>query len=141
MPMRIRTSIGSVSGPTRLTLSGRSVIAPWYFVAGCRSCMRLKQRRNVLLPQPEGPISAVTWFSAIGRSMFFSAWLVPYQKLSFSAAALGGFARVALRSSNAMATDGVSAFWALVSPCIGAACFCLVTTWSRSRSVAMALTS
>ena len=89
MPMRIRTSIGSVSGPTRLTLSGRSVMAPWYFVAGCRSCIRLKQRRNVLLPQPDGPISAVTWFSAIGMLMSFSAWLVPYQKLSFSAARLG----------------------------------------------------
>ena len=55
--------------------------------------MRLKQRRNVLLPQPDGPISAVTWFSGITRLMFFSAWFVPYQKSSFSAMALAEFAR------------------------------------------------
>ncbi len=51
--------------------------------------MRLKQRRNVLLPQPDGPISAVTWFSGIVRLMFLSAWFVPYQKSSFSAMAFG----------------------------------------------------
>ncbi len=27
-----------------------------------RSFMRLKQRMNVLLPHPEGPMNAVTWF-------------------------------------------------------------------------------
>ena len=64
--------------------------------------MRLKQRRNVLLPQPDGPISAVTWFSGMTRLMFLSAWLVPYQKSSFSAMALGAFALDALRSSIAM---------------------------------------
>ena len=35
--------------------------------------MRLKQRRNVLLPQPEGPISAVTCFSRISMLRFLSA--------------------------------------------------------------------
>jgi hypothetical protein len=29
--------------------------------------MRLKQRRKVDLPQPEGPISAVTWFFSTGK--------------------------------------------------------------------------
>ena len=29
---------------------------------GIRSFMRLKQRMNVLLPQPEGPMNAVTKF-------------------------------------------------------------------------------
>ncbi len=72
--------------------------------------MRLKQRRNVLLPQPDGPISAVTWFSGITRLMFFSAWFVPYQKSSFSAMALAGFARATLRSSMAMESVGVAAF-------------------------------
>ncbi|TLD47510.1 MAG: hypothetical protein FAZ92_00192 [Accumulibacter sp.] len=39
--------------------------------------MRLKQRRKVDLPQPEGPMSAVTWFLSTGKSMFFSAWKSP----------------------------------------------------------------
>ncbi len=39
--------------------------------------MRLKQRRNVDLPQPEGPISAVTWFSWMGIEIDFSAWNLP----------------------------------------------------------------
>ena len=73
--------------------------------------MRLKQRRNVLLPQPDGPISAVTWFSGITRLMFLSAWFVPYQKSSFSATALAGFARSGLRSSMAMESVGDSALW------------------------------
>ena len=39
--------------------------------------MRLKQRRNVDLPQPEGPISAVTWYSCTGIEIDFSAWNLP----------------------------------------------------------------
>ena len=39
--------------------------------------MRLKQRRNVVLPQPEGPISAVTRFSRISMLRLFSACTVP----------------------------------------------------------------
>ena len=72
--------------------------------------MRLKQRRNVLLPQPDGPISAVTWFSGMPRLMSLSAWFVPYQKSSFSATAFAGVARAALRSSMTMASDGAPGF-------------------------------
>jgi len=140
MPMRMRTSIGSVSGPTRLTSSGRSVIAPWYLVSGCRSCIRLKQRRNVLLPQPDGPISAVTWFSGITRLMFLSAWLVPYQKLSFSALAFGGFARAALRSSSTIESEGFPDLCALVSPSIDSTCLGLVSALASTR-VSIVLTS
>ena len=39
--------------------------------------MRLNTRSNVDLPQPEGPIKAVTFFSGISRLMFFSAWNLP----------------------------------------------------------------
>ncbi len=39
--------------------------------------MRLKQRRKVDLPQPDGPIKAVTWFFSTGKSMLFSAWKSP----------------------------------------------------------------
>ncbi len=116
------------------------MIAPSYFVSACRSCMRLKQRRKVLLPQPDGPISAVTWCSGITRLMFFSAWFVPYQKLSFSALALGGLARVPLRSSITIESDGVSEPCARVSPCIVAVCLGWVAVFV-SRIVLMALTS
>ncbi len=39
--------------------------------------MRLKQRNSVLLPQPDGPISAVTLRSMIGKLTSFSACLSP----------------------------------------------------------------
>jgi len=39
--------------------------------------MRLKQRSSVDLPQPEGPISAVTLWSWIGMETFFNAWKAP----------------------------------------------------------------
>ena len=39
--------------------------------------MRLKVRSSVDLPQPEGPMKAVTSFSGISRLMFFSAWNLP----------------------------------------------------------------
>ena len=42
-----------------------------------RSFIRLKQRRNVDLPQPEGPMNAVTSFSGIFREIFFSACALP----------------------------------------------------------------
>ena len=50
-----------MSLPSRLTLP--SAQAP-----GVSSCMRLSERRNVVLPQPEEPISAVTWFGSIVMS-------------------------------------------------------------------------
>src|SRR5216110_2797059 len=55
---------------------------------GLVSCIRLKQRKNVLLPQPDGPISAVTRRSVIGIFKFFSACFAPYQKLNPSTDAL-----------------------------------------------------
>jgi hypothetical protein len=36
--------------------------------------MRLNTRSSVDLPQPDGPISAVTRFSAISKFTFLSAW-------------------------------------------------------------------
>ena len=44
---------------------------------GMVSFIRLMQRRNVDLPQPEGPISAVTWFAGMSRSMPKSACFSP----------------------------------------------------------------
>src|SRR6516225_1964040 len=42
--------------------------------------MRLSDRRNVDLPQPEGPINAITEHSGISSEMSKSACFLPYQK-------------------------------------------------------------
>lgn len=34
--------------------------SPWTWAPGMTSCMRLSERRKVDLPQPEGPMRAVT---------------------------------------------------------------------------------
>ena len=39
--------------------------------------MRLNVRSSVDLPQPDGPMKAVTLPSGISRLMFFSAWKAP----------------------------------------------------------------
>ena len=39
--------------------------------------MRFSVRSRVDLPQPDGPISAVTAFSAIGIETPFRAWVLP----------------------------------------------------------------
>ena len=41
------------------------------------SFMRLRQRSNVLLPQPDGPMNAVTWFLRIVIETSRSASLSP----------------------------------------------------------------
>ena len=46
-----------------------------------RSHMRLKARNSVDLPQPEGPMKAVTRFSGMSSVMFLSAWKSPYHRL------------------------------------------------------------
>src|SRR4051794_38043695 len=54
-----------------------------------RSFMRLSRRRNVDLPQPDGPISAVTERSGISSETPSRACLVPYQKFTLTAANFG----------------------------------------------------
>ena len=39
--------------------------------------MRLSERRNVVLPQPEEPISAVTLFGSIVMLTSWTAWKSP----------------------------------------------------------------
>src|SRR6266508_4130385 len=47
------------------------------------SCMRFKQRMNVLLPQPEGPMMAVMWLAATPSETFSIALrLTLYQALT-----------------------------------------------------------
>ena len=44
---------------------------------GIVSFMRFRQRRNVDLPQPEGPIMASTWFLAMSMPTFLMACFSP----------------------------------------------------------------
>ena len=46
---------------------------------GVTSCILLKQRIRVDLPQPEGPMTAVMRLGATSRSTPRSAWNDPYQ--------------------------------------------------------------
>src|SRR6266511_5287210 len=48
------------------------------------SCIRLSVRRKVDLPQPDGPMSAWTWFGANDRVAFFTAVILPYIAVSLS---------------------------------------------------------
>ena len=48
---------------------------PSTFAPGTTSFMRLRQRMKVLLPQPEGPMIAVTWFCSTWNETSLSAGL------------------------------------------------------------------
>src|SRR5512139_3114978 len=59
-----------------------SVISPVIFTWSIRSFKRLKQRRSVDLPQPEGPIKAVTLFFRIFMETDSSARFPLYQRFT-----------------------------------------------------------
>ena len=54
-----------------------SVIRPANDAVGVSSVRRLSERRSVVLPQPEGPISASTSPWRIGRETYLTAGLPP----------------------------------------------------------------
>ncbi len=54
-----------------------SRISPSTRAPGVSSCMRLIARSTVDLPQPDGPISAVTSFGAKSSETFCTAWFLP----------------------------------------------------------------
>jgi hypothetical protein len=58
MPTRRRSSTTSVVGAE--TSSPETSMRPCVRTLGMRSFMRLNERSSVLLPQPEGPMMAVT---------------------------------------------------------------------------------
>src|ERR1700736_55925 len=86
MPTWRRRLMTSVSGESTLWPS-RST-SPVARVPGTRSCIRLKTRRKVVLPQPEGPISAVILRAWTASDASWSAWKSPYQKLTWRASSL-----------------------------------------------------
>ena len=60
MPMLRRTATGSMFDP-EMSMSWYRIV-PVCEKLGMRSFIRLKQRMYVLLPQPDGPMMAVTRF-------------------------------------------------------------------------------
>src|SRR5690348_13590262 len=91
-----------------------SRMSPTWRVPSIRSFMRLRQRRNVVLPQPDGPIRAVTARSGIAMEMSQSACLSPYQNdspwtLNFGRASvtLGDLRPFSLRSEMIAEYDSV----------------------------------
>src|SRR6266550_9030634 len=56
-------------------------MSPVRRVRGISSFNRFTERRNVLLPQPDGPIRAVTARRGMATVTSNSAWVAPYQKL------------------------------------------------------------
>ena len=75
MPISRRTAVTSTSRPYRSWLS--SVSLPSTRAPGSTSCIRLIERRNVDLPQPDGPISAVTDFGSMTMLMSSIALTAP----------------------------------------------------------------
>ena len=66
---RLTTSMASMSSPSSST-------SPSARALRTVSCMRFSVRRKVDLPQPEGPISAVTCFGGMARLTSWSTWLL-----------------------------------------------------------------
>ena len=61
--------------------------------------MRFMHRSSVLLPHPDGPMSAVTLPRRTSRSMSLSAWNEPYQTLrSCTERTVSSEAKLLLRS-------------------------------------------
>ena len=75
MPTRRRSSVTSTLGEK--TSSPWNVNDPSTRVPSTRSLMRLRVRRNVLFPHPEGPMSAVTRPAGMAAVTWRSAWARP----------------------------------------------------------------
>src|SRR3989338_10380489 len=54
-------------------------ISPATLAPGAISCMRLRHRKRVDLPHPEGPMMAVIRFFGIARFMSCKTWVFPNQ--------------------------------------------------------------
>src|SRR6266704_4572118 len=83
MPMRRRSWTGST--PASYTSAPSSSTQPVTQPPSDSSCMRLRQRRNVLLPHPDGPITAVTVCVGKGIETSFTTARRPYSAVRRSA--------------------------------------------------------
>src|SRR5687768_2197826 len=90
-----------MSSPSRRT---RPVIHP----CSVSSCIRLRVRRKVDFPQPEGPIKACTRLGAKASEAFFTAAKLPYSAVSLSVTTRGVTLAVAsCRSARLRATSTI----------------------------------
>src|SRR3989442_12830434 len=87
MPTSRRSATGSV--PFENTETPSSRMSPMCRVFGISSFNRFTERRKVLLPQPEGPIRAVTARRGMATVTSNSAWGAAYQKLYGRPAVIG----------------------------------------------------
>src|SRR6476619_5753921 len=74
--------------------SPSSRTSPARLAPGTSSCIRLRMRRNVDLPQPDGPMSAVTRPAGMVRVTSSSTWCSPNQALTRSATSVAGWPSV-----------------------------------------------
>src|SRR5260221_10476550 len=81
------------SCPSRSTLP--STRAP-----GVSSCIRLRERRKVDLPHPDGPISACTWLVANALLTWRSAAVGPYQAVSPAVSIRGRAASAGIEAAS-----------------------------------------
>src|SRR5215470_117868 len=79
MPILRRIWTGSTPGAYTSAPSTRTV--PVTRAPGTTSCIRFRHRMNVDLPQPDGPMSAVTAFGAIEMPISCSTWCSPNHAL------------------------------------------------------------
>src|SRR5437899_10812792 len=79
IPTSRRSATGSEPFENTDTPSSRK--SPVWRECGISSFNRFTERRKVLLPQPDGPISAVTARRGTAIVTSNSAWVAPYQKL------------------------------------------------------------
>src|SRR5438093_675643 len=79
MPTSRRSATGSM--PFENTETPSSRMSPAWRVCGISSFNRFTERKNVLLPQPDGPIRAVTARRGMATVTSNNAWVAPYQKL------------------------------------------------------------
>ena len=61
----------------RMEVDSSSITWPSEWAPGISSCIRLTQRTIVDLPQPEGPMIAVTWPGSNARLTPLTAWVSP----------------------------------------------------------------
>src|SRR2546429_1396910 len=83
MPMRRRSWTGST--PASYTSAPSSSTDPVTQPPSDSSCMRFRQRRKVLLPQPDGPITAVTVCAGNRMDTSFTTARRPYRAVSRTA--------------------------------------------------------
>src|SRR3954462_2028703 len=75
-------------------LSPSSSTLPVVHPPSLSSCIRLSVRRKVLLPQPDGPISACTRLAGNSSDTFFTAVNFPYMAVSLLVAIRTGVSAI-----------------------------------------------